>query len=74
MRAPLFGEADVDYLKADEAGDGAAEASVRSYKQALRDVPQDPRIDAAETPEELKAIVPDVLRTPMRDLLKKSSQ
>ena len=74
MRAPLFGEPDVDYVKADEAGDEAAKASVRSYKQALRDVPQDPRIDAAETPEELKAIVPDVLKTPMRDFLKKSSR
>src|SRR5262249_25958718 len=74
MRAPLFDEADVDYVQADEAGDEAAKACVRSYKQALRDVPQDPRIDAAETPEELKAIVPDALRTPMRDLLKKSSR
>jgi hypothetical protein len=60
-RAPLFAEADVDYAKADEAGDTATKEAVRDYKQALRDAPQDPRIDAAMTPEELKAIVPDVL-------------
>ena len=60
-RAPLLAEADVDYVKADEAGDEPKKAEVRAYKQALRDVPQDPRIDAAQTPEELKAIVPDAL-------------
>ena len=38
-----------------------SKAEIRAYKQALRDVPQDPRIDAAQTPEELKAIVPDAL-------------
>ena len=62
QRAPLLAEADVGYVKADEAGDEPKKAEVRAYKQALRDVPQDPRIDAAQTPEELKAIVPDVLR------------
>ena len=63
MRAPLFESADVDYVKADEAGDEPAKQAVREYKQELRDVPQDPRIDAAQTPEELKAVIPDVLKT-----------
>ena len=60
-RKPLLEAADVDYIKADEAADEPRKAEVRAYKQALRDVPQDPRIDAAQTPEELKAIVPDAL-------------
>ena len=60
-RKPLLDAADVDYIKADEAADEPRKAEVRAYKQALRDVPQDPRIDAAQTPEELKAIVPDAL-------------
>ena len=61
QRAPLLASADVDYVKADEAEDVAKKAEIRAYKQALRDVPADPRIDAAQTPEELKAIVPDAL-------------
>ena len=49
-RKPLLEAADVDYIKADEAADEPRKAEVRAYKQALRDVPQDPRIDAAQTP------------------------
>ena len=60
-RKPLLEAADVDYIKADEAADEPKKAEIRARKQALRDVPQDPRIDAAQTPEELKAIVPDAL-------------
>src|SRR5262245_40103463 len=63
MREPLLAKADVDYMRADEAGDAAAKEAVRDYKQALRNAPQDPRIDAAKTPEQLRAIIPDVLKT-----------
>ena len=61
QRAPLLAAADVDYVKADEVGDEPKKAEIRAYKQALRDVPADPRIEAAQTPDELKAIVPDAL-------------
>src|SRR5262249_40559171 len=63
MRAPLLAQADIDYMMADEVGDAVAKGLVRKRKQALRDAPQDPRIDAAKTPEKLKAIIPDVLKT-----------
>jgi hypothetical protein len=33
-------------------------AEIEAEKQRLRDAPADPRIDAAETPEELKAVWP----------------
>ena len=61
QRKPLLDAADIDYIKADESGDEPRKTEVRAYKQALRDVPQDPRIDAAQTPEELKAVVPPVM-------------
>src|SRR5262245_3316550 len=62
MREPLLARADVDYMRADEDGDVGAKGAVRARKQALRNVPQDPRIDAAKTPEQLRAIIPDVLK------------
>jgi len=32
------------------------------YEQALRDVTADPRIEAAQTPEELKSLIPEALK------------
>lgn len=60
-RAPLLAALDVDYQRADERKDEAAKAAVVSRKQALRDVTDDPRIEAAETPEALLAVWPDAL-------------
>jgi hypothetical protein len=58
-RAPLLAALDVDSLKALEAAEPDANAKLRAVgvrKQALRDAPADPRIDAAETIEELRAV------------------
>ena len=49
---------DADYMKALETGSDTA--SIVAQKQALRDAPALPSIDAATTPEELKAIQPTV--------------
>jgi len=53
-----FAELDVAYQRADETGDSVKKADVAAQKQALRDAPADPAIDAATTPEKLKAIWP----------------
>lgn len=57
-RAPKLAALDVEYQRADEADDKAAKVSIAKQKQSLRDVTADPRIDAATTPEELKAVWP----------------
>lgn len=62
LRTPLLEQLDADYMRADESGDQQEKRRVAAQKQALRDVPADPRIDAAQTPEELKAVIPEVLR------------
>lgn len=61
VRASKLAELDVAYQRADEAGDNAAKASITQRKQALRDVTNDPAIEAATTPEQLKAVWPAVL-------------
>jgi hypothetical protein len=61
MRAPKLAALDVDYDKADEAGDAAAKKAVADKKQALRDVTKDAAIAAATTPDELKAVIPEAL-------------
>lgn len=62
LREPLFTPLDTAFMKALEAGDAAAQAEIAAKKQALRDVTKAPGIEAAQTPEELKAVVPDVLK------------
>ena len=57
-RASEFERLDADYMKMLERGDTAAQASLAAAKQALRDAPADPAIDAAQTPEELKLVQP----------------
>lgn len=53
-RAPRLADLDVAYMKALEAGSGAAD--IAAQKQVLRDITSDARIDAATTPDELKAL------------------
>ena len=53
-RAPRLADLDVAYMKALEAGSGAAE--IAAEKQVLRDITSDARIEAATTPDELKAL------------------
>lgn len=62
MRAPLFADLDIAFMRAVEAGDIAEQKRIGDIKHALRTAPQDPAIDAAQTPEELKAAIPDVLK------------
>jgi hypothetical protein len=58
QRAPLLEKLDIEYQRADERGDLEAKAAIAARKQALRDATADPAIDAAVTPEELKAVIP----------------
>lgn len=58
-RKPILSGLDVDYMKALEQGSDTS--AIVAMKQKLRDVTKDPRIDAAATPDELKALTLDVL-------------
>ena len=58
-RKPLLEALDIEYMKALEADTGTV--NITAEKQKLRDVTADPRIDAAATPDELKALTLDVL-------------
>jgi hypothetical protein len=60
-RLPKLAELDVDYQRADEQHDQAAKQRVAAAKQALRDLPADPAIDAAATIDALKAVWPEDL-------------
>ena len=60
-RDPKLAELDVEFMKAVEQGDTALQAQISAKKQALRDATDDPAIQTASTPEELKAVVPAAL-------------
>lgn len=55
-RDAAFGALDAAFMKALETG--ADTSAIVAQKQALRDAPADPAIDAATTPEQLKAVQP----------------
>ena len=55
-RKPRLDALDVEYMKALEDADTAAQQAIVSVKQALRDVTADARLSAATTPNELKAL------------------
>jgi hypothetical protein len=61
MRAPLLAELDIQFMRAVETGNTTLQAEIAAKKQALRDVTADSRITEAETPEELKVVIPEVL-------------
>jgi hypothetical protein len=61
LRAPKLAELDTAYIRADENNDQATKVRIAKQKQALRDVTDDPAIDAAKTPEKLRAAVPKAL-------------
>ena len=61
-RAPKLEALDVAFMRAVEAGDTAKQAEIAAKKQALRDATDDPVINSAQTPEELKAAVPAALQ------------
>lgn len=59
-REPELAKLDTAFMKAQETG--ADTTAIVAAKQALRDAPADPAIDAATTPDELTAVqpIPDV--------------
>ncbi len=61
-RAPLLEALDIAYQLADERGDTAEKQRIAAEKQALRDVPAHPGIEAAKTPKELMDVFPEVLK------------
>jgi hypothetical protein len=68
MRKPLLEALDVEFMRAMERGSPASEISaIAARKQALRDVTKDAALEAATTPEELKALEPAAIRAE-RDL------
>ena len=60
-RKPIMEKLDVEFMRAVEAHDIAKQGTVVGLKNLLRDVTADPAIEAAKTPEELKAVWPSVL-------------
>ena len=60
-RKPLLEQLDVEFMRTQEQGDQAKADEIAAKKQALRDVTADPAIDAATTPDELKAVRPKAL-------------
>lgn len=62
QRRPILESLDVAFIRALETGDTELVGDIRAQKQALRDATDDPVIDAAATPEELKAAIPEVLK------------
>ena len=53
-RRPVLEKLDIDYQRAIETEDKDRMKEVAELKQLLRDLPSDPRIEAAKTPEELE--------------------
>lgn len=58
-RQPRLEALDVQVMRRMEEGESAA--TLIAQKRRLRDVTADPRIEAAKTPDELKALTLDVL-------------
>jgi hypothetical protein len=64
VREPLLQALDRDYMRADEAGNTELKQQIAAKKQALRDVTNDPAIEAAATAEDLMNVWPDILGEP----------
>lgn len=62
LRLPRLEALDIEYNRASEAGDVFKQSEVAFRKQALRDVTLSPEILNAQTPEELKAFIPEILK------------
>lgn len=61
-RAPKLAALDVEYQRADEAGDAVAKTAIAARKKELRDVTAHPSLTGAKTPDEIKAVWPDCLK------------
>ena len=62
-RNPKLTELDIEFQRCLEYGEDTS--PIVAQKEALRGAPQDPAIDMAATPEELKAVWPAVLEEPL---------
>lgn len=60
-RLAEFCRLDIEYAIVDEAGDQQAKKEIGAIRQKFRDVTEDPRIEAAQTIEELKVLRLDAL-------------
>lgn len=58
LRMPALEKLDIAYMRAIESNDENKQQDIANKKQILRDAPSDPRIDAANSPEELLNINP----------------
>lgn len=63
-REPKLVELDTTFQRELEKGPQANTAAIVAAKQALRDLPADPKINQAKTPEALKALWPADLLGP----------
>lgn len=61
LRKPKLEALDQAYLRADEVSDAQEKQRIAGEKQKLRDVTADPAIEAAQTPEQLKRVMPAIL-------------
>jgi len=52
---------DIEMLKAIEVGDTVKQAEIVAKKEALRNMPDDPRFESITDPDELKAFMPEIL-------------
>lgn len=57
LRKPALAALDMEYMRALEMGDALKCAEISAEKQALRDWPADPRIEACTSPDDLKALL-----------------
>lgn len=60
MRAEKFTALDIEMTRAFD--NPSKQKDIEAKRQALRDVTQDPSIEKANTPEELMAVIPDILK------------
>ena len=56
VRKPLLESLDIDYQRADEAGDASKKTEVATKKQALRDVTNNSTLNAASSATAIRAV------------------
>ena len=56
VRKPLLDALDIEYQRADEAGDASKKTEVATKKQALRDVTNNSTLNAASSATDIRAV------------------
>jgi len=56
VRKPLLDALDIEYQRADEAGDSSKKTEVATKKQALRDVTNNSTLNAASSAADIRAV------------------